>query len=437
MKDKKGGLRNILNRLEEFKIDGFGLVIYAILVIILIMVMYLGILPEDNTSNIFAALFIMVVLGNVFYWLGSHLPIFKSYLGGGAVFALFAPALMAITGLIPKSTINVVDKFVSGAGFVDFFIISLIVGAILGMNRKMLLKASVRFLPVAFLSMAIAFLAVGIVSTVIGKGFNYGALFVAFPVMGGGIGAGAIPLSRIYHQAFGGSTDYLSMLMPAVILGNVFAIIGAGLVSKLFANSKGNGHGKMMPGNYDSIAKEDIKITYQKMGVGLMVATAFYMVALTLNHFIPMINEYAFIILLVIIFKAGGLIPKYYEESAVTFSNSITKNLTHALLAGVGLTKLDLPVLGHSLTWQFVILVLTSVVVITIAAGLIGKLFGLYSVESAITAGLVNNSMGGTGNISVLAASNRMNLIGFAQMGNRLGGAIMLVAAGIYISVFG
>ncbi|USS92843.1 2-hydroxycarboxylate transporter family protein [Fructilactobacillus ixorae] len=433
MKKAQNGLLGLISRLDNFKIDGIGLAVYALLAVILIVVVSLNILPQ----GIFGALFVMVIMGNIFYWLGAHLPIFKSYLGGGAVFALFAPALLGIAGVIPKTVIKTVDSFMTSTGFIDFFIISLIVGAILGMNREMLLKASVRFLPVAFLSMAIAFLAVGLVSMLIGKGFNYGALYVAFPVMGGGIGAGAIPLSKIYHEAFGGNTDFLSMLLPAVILGNVFAIIGAGLISKLFANSKWNGHGKMLPGNFDDVAKDSIKITYQKMGVGLMIAAAFLMIGLTLNHFIPMVNEYAFIILLVIIFKACGWIPKYYEESAVTFSNSITKNLTHALLAGVGLTKLDLPVLGHSLTWQFVVLVLTSVIVIALAAGFIGKLFGLYPVESAITAGLVNNSMGGTGNISVLAACNRMNLIGFAQMGNRLGGAIMLVMAGIYISIFG
>lgn len=64
-------------------------------------------------------------------------------------------------------------------------------------------------------------------------------------------------------------------------------------------------------------------------------------------------------------------------------------------------------------------------------AGLLGKLFGLYTVESVIAAGMCNNSMGGTGNVSVLSASNRMNLIAFAQMGNRLGGATILIVSGL------
>ncbi|MCT4380673.1 2-hydroxycarboxylate transporter family protein, partial [Leuconostoc pseudomesenteroides] len=63
----------------------------------------------------------------------------------------------------------------------------------------------------------------------------------------------------------------------------------------------------------------------------------------------------------------------------------------------------------------------------------IGKLFGLYPVESAIAAGMADNSMGGTGNVAVLSASNRMDMIAFAQMGNRMGGAIVLILGGVLI----
>ena len=71
-----------------------------------------------------------------------------------------------------------------------------------------------------------------------------------------------------------------------------------------------------------------------------------------------------------------------------------------------------------------------------LASALIGKLFGLYPVESAIAAGMSDNSMGGTGNVAVLSASNRMGMIAFAQMGNRMGGAIVLVLGGILIHYF-
>lgn len=64
-----------------------------------------------------------------------------------------------------------------------------------------------------------------------------------------------------------------------------------------------------------------------------------------------------------------------------------------------------------------------------------GGLVGFYPVESAITAGLCTNSMGGTGNIAVLSASDRMGLIPFAQMATRLGGSVILISASVLIQI--
>lgn len=136
----------------------------------------------------------------------------------------------------------------------------------------------------------------------------------------------------------------------------------------------------------------------------------------------------------IVLTKALGLLPEYYEQSVIMSGQVITKNMTHALLAGVGMSLVNIKLLLSALSWQFVVLCLTSIIVISLASYFLGKLFGLYPVESVITAGLANNSMGGTGNVAVLAASDRLNLIAFAQMGNRIGGALVLVIAGILVS---
>ena len=69
------------------------------------------------------------------------------------------------------------------------------------------------------------------------------------------------------------------------------------------------------------------------------------------------------------------------------------------------------------------------------AAAIIGEFVGLFPVETAIGAGMINNSMGGTGNIAVLSASDRMEMIAFAQMANRLSGAIILILGGLLASM--
>lgn len=59
----------------------------------------------------------------------------------------------------------------------------------------------------------------------------------------------------------------------------------------------------------------------------------------------------------------------------------------------------------------YMLLVLVVVVCVSIGAGIGGYLVGFYPVESAITAGLRTTNMGGTGDIAVLSAAKRMELL--------------------------
>ena len=83
----------------------------------------------------------------------------------------------------------------------------------------------------------------------------------------------------------------------------------------------------------------------------------------------------------------------------------------------------------------YMLLVLVVVVCVSICAGICGYLVGFYPVESAITAGLCTTNMGGTGDIAVLSAAKRMELLPFAQIATRICGALILIVASILTKV--
>ena len=137
----------VSSKLNNINIKGISLPIFISMLIILIVTVEIGKLPNTMVG----AIAILVLLGNILHYLGGKIPIIKSYLGGGSVFCIFVSALLATTGLIPKGTVNIVGNFINNVGFLDFYIAALITGAILGMDRQLLIKASIRFITESFL----------------------------------------------------------------------------------------------------------------------------------------------------------------------------------------------------------------------------------------------------------------------------------------------
>lgn len=415
---------------KDIKISGVSLPLYALIVIVLAVTIAMGRLP----LNMLGLTLLLVVMGHLFYFIGEKLPIMNSYLGGGSVFTLLGATLLATFHWIPKDVIEATKNFLNNDGFLDFYIASLICGAILGMNRNLLVKASARFIPVSLVSMLIGALAVGGVGALLGQGFGHSILYISFPQMVGGMGAGILPLSKIYASGLHASQSAIfSELAPATTLGNILAIIGAVMIVKTFENTKYNGHGVLIPVNKDDLKKEKIQLDPTRIGVGMTFAFTIFLVGVICNTFVPKIHSYAFMIIIVFILKALNAVPKPLEDCVVMFNQVIMTNLTHAVLAGIGLSLIDLTTLAKAMTWQFVLLSLISVVAMGLASAIIGKLLGLYPVETSIASGMINNSMGGTGNIAVLSASNRMEMIAFAQMANRLSGAIILILGGLLL----
>lgn len=413
----------------DFKIMGMSPVYFLIITVIVLAASYLNLIPK----NMIGAFAYMMVLGAIAGLLGDNLPIVKDYLGGGPIVAIFGSAYMVYAGIMPADTIKMVTGFMTTMGFLDFYIAALICGSILGMDSKLLVKAGARYAVPLFAGLIVSFAFASILGGVIGYGWKEALTQIAMPIMGGGMGAGAVPMSQIYAKALGKDAQfYLSVLVPALALGNALSIVFAGLLDKVGKmKPEWTGNGVIMEG-FQLVKSDESKTNIPQMGTGVLVATTFFIIGVLLAKVIP-IHSYACMIITVAIVKIFGLLPKYIEEGANQWYQFIAKNFTLALLIGIGVAYTDLKIVIQALTPQYILIDLFVVIGAIVGAGFAGKLVGFYPIESALTAGLCMANMGGTGDVAVLSAAKRMELMPFGQISSRLGGALILIIAGILV----
>ncbi len=384
------------------------------------------------------ALALMFVLGTLLTELGERIMPIREYLGGGTILAIFGGAALFEYQLLPVQAGQVITNFMKEGGFLNFFIASLVTGSVFGMSGALLKNTAMRYLPVILGGVALALLSVGLVGSLMGYGFKNAVLLIGLPIMGGGMGAGAVPLVEILSGPMQmSSADLLSRMVPAVVIANTLAILVGSLLARLgrrYPSLTGNGK-LMVKENSQSIADEQAEApTLQSLGMGLFISSSMFVLGSLLGNFIPM-HPFALMILAVAFIKVSGLLPRRYEQAAADWYQFVVSNLTPSLLVGIGVAYTSIPELISAFSISYFVLVMVTVIGGALGAALVGKLIGFYPIEAAITGGLCMANMGGTGDVAVLSAAQRMKLMPFAQISSRLGGAVMLILATALISL--
>ncbi|MDO4617083.1 MAG: 2-hydroxycarboxylate transporter family protein [Lachnospiraceae bacterium] len=455
---------------KGFTMFNLPLPVFAVCTVVVLLATYMGVLPVGMGG----CFVFMIVVGEILSEIGNRTPIIRSYLGGGAVVVIFGSALLVYFNLIPAATevledgttlynmslmkdldlVGSINSFFKPTGaFLDWYIAALITGSILGMNRKLLMKAAARYFPAIFGGLILAFSGVTLLGAVSGFGAIKALLLIGLPIMGGGMGAGATPLSKIFESAGTMSAaEAISIMSPAVAIGNAISIVIAGIITKVMTGKNWNGQGKLMQsGTIDAKelettpemqAKRD-NISFTNLGIGLLVSGTFfawgYICSSVWTMLVPSvtIHAYAFMIITVAVFKIGGFLPESIEIACYQWFQFIMKNLTNVLLMGIGICYLNIGQVIESFSLIYLLLCGVTCLGAFFGSALIGKLVGFYPVEAGITAGLCMANMGGTGDVAVLSAADRMELMPFAQISSRLGGAVILLLGSLMLSVMG
>lgn len=413
-------------------IAGFSIPLYLGILALVVVCMYMDCLPAGLVGGMIA----LMVLGEGLNFLGNHTPVVKTYLGGSVICILGAAVIQAL-GLIPEQTHEILDNFVNKEGFLVFYISALITGSLFNIDRGLLIRATVKLLPTAVISLAVGVILSGLLGMVMGESFLEGILYIGIPMTSGGMTAGAVPLSAMYSSVLGTDAgQILTRIAPATVLGNCVAIIFGGLANNIGERKPSlTGNGCLVNDGHEVKKQPPMKPTFALLCTGLIISMAFYELGALCHHFISIVPTYAWMIVAVVIVKGTGILSDRLEDAGREWGQFAIHSWTAAALTGIGATLIDLKTILHTITPFYLLSVVLIVGAITLTAGLIGIKMGFYPLESSIAAGMCTTNMGGSGNVAVLSSSKRMELLPFAQIVTRSCGALMLTIGGVLIQL--
>lgn len=426
---------------KEFKL--FGMPWYIILGVLAVGIV--GIATELLGTDMPSTLLVMFAIGIPLYELGKRIPIWNKYIGGGIVLAFLGTSALVYFNILPEKYVESIDVFTSDVNFLNLFIIVLITGSVLSLDRKILLRSFFGYIPAILGGLIGAFVLGSVVGLLFGKAPTDIALNYVLPIMGGGNGGGAIPLSQMFADVTGrDSSEYYQFGIIILTVANIFAILTAAILNRI---------GEIKPtltGDKNTIMRKEMANIAQvdepytptlgDVAAGLVLGVGAFGFGLLMNELVKAIFNFsvhnlAWMILFVVVLAATGVIPQNLREGAKRLQSFFSKYLVILIMVGVGV-DLDLGELLAALSFSNVVLALVIVIGAILGSAIVGYLVGFYPIDSAVTAGLCMANRGGSGDLAVLGAADRMNLMAYAQLSSRLGGAIVLIIGSILFNLF-
>ena len=413
-------------KLKKKKIGVVSLPVYVVFAIIIFIAMYTETIPVDMMGGFG----IIMALGWLLGAIGNAIPGLNKF-GGSTILSMIVPAVFVLFNLFPENSLASVNMLMSEANFWDLYVFALVSGSILGMNRNVLVQGFARMVLPMMTGFVLALIIPSTIGWALGLGFKYTLFYIVTPAMAGGIGGGVLPLGLGYSAIAGVPYgELIAILAPASILANFFAIAGAAILSRRGEKEPAlTGNGTLIKSDQSIDFSEDnekmkLPVSYELLGTGLFLLVTLY-IAGTFFEGIIGLPAAVIVIFTATVLKYFQVLPSEVEVGAKHLNSFISTNFTAPLMVGLGIIYLTLEDVLAMLSWQYLVVILSVVVTLGVTGYVMSRFVNMYPIESAILS-LNQAAMGGTGNVAVLSTADRQEMMPFAQVATRIGGAITI-----------
>jgi malate:Na+ symporter len=412
-------------KLVEFRI---GIVPLPVYVLLAALVTFFILSDEKLASDLPTMIVVLALGGFGCAEIGKRLPVIRN-IGAAAIFATFVPSYLVYAHLLPDGMVKAIGEFTKVSNFLYLFIASIIVGSIFGMDRQVLIKGFLKiFVPLAAGSVVGGTIGT-LVGIILGIGAYHSFFYIVIPIMAGGVGEGAIPLSigyaEILHQEQG---MVFAQVLPPIMLGSLTAILLAGFLN--WVGSKRphlTGEGRLQPGVGEELTPSEEKAAASSLdasGIAAagVTAVALYLLGTVCFKLFGLPGPVAMLFLAIVV-KLSRAVPPSLQLGAQVVYRFFSTAITYPLLFAIGVSLTPWDTLIGALTPGNLAVIVSTVASLVATGFCVGRLLGMYPIETAIVTA-THSGQGGTGDIAILTAANRMQLMPFAQIATRIGGAI-------------
>jgi Na+/citrate or Na+/malate symporter len=221
------------------------------------------------------------------------------------------------------------------------------------------------------------------------------------------------------------------------MLGSLTAILlsgGLNMVGKRFPHL--TGEGRLQPGEHDELpqAREDLPrdLHINEIVAAGLFAISLYLLGLLCNKLFGLPAPVSMLFITVLV-KLARLVPPELQAGSFFVFRFFQVGVTYPLLFAIGVAMTPWQTLMAAFVLSKVVTIIATVVTLVGTGFVVGRWVKLHPIDTAIVVAC-HSGQGGTGDVAILTAANRMQLMPFAQIATRIGGAITVTLALILLA---
>ncbi len=160
-----------------------------------------------------------------------------------------------------------------------------------------------------------------------------------------------------------------------------------------------------------------------------------YLLGVMCHHLVGLPAPVAMLFLAVFAKLASAVSPRLQAGGFVVYK-FVQVSMTYPLLFAIGVALTPWKELMAAFTLVNLITIIATVGTLMTVGFFVGRALNMYPIETAIV-NACHSGQGGTGDVAILTAADRMALMPFAQIATRIGGALTVTGTLIVMKWIG